>query len=60
MVVVKNHEMEIGYPTNVKHLAHIGSAGNAPTGCKTCLYDRNIRIQVINPEVLWSNRGTSG
>ncbi|XP_062224938.1 CRIB domain-containing protein RIC11-like [Phragmites australis] len=30
--VVKEHEMEIGYPTDVKHVAHIGwgsSAGNA-------------------------------
>ncbi|XP_074324630.1 CRIB domain-containing protein RIC9-like isoform X2 [Apium graveolens] len=33
MVVVEEHEMEIGYPTNVKHLAHVGwdgPAGNAP------------------------------
>lgn len=32
--VVKEREMEIGYPTDVKHLAHIGwdgSSGNAPT-----------------------------
>nr|CAB3485832.1 unnamed protein product [Digitaria exilis] len=30
--VVKEHEMEIGYPTDVKHVAHIGwdsAAGNA-------------------------------
>ncbi|XP_073154159.1 CRIB domain-containing protein RIC10-like [Henckelia pumila] len=32
--VVKEREMEIGYPTDVKHLAHIGwdgPSGNAPT-----------------------------
>ncbi|XP_047309130.1 CRIB domain-containing protein RIC10-like [Impatiens glandulifera] len=32
--VVKEREMEIGYPTDVKHLAHIGSngsSGNAPS-----------------------------
>ncbi|KAL0300812.1 UNVERIFIED_CONTAM: CRIB domain-containing protein RIC10 [Sesamum radiatum] len=32
--VVKEREMEIGYPTDVKHVAHIGwdgPSGNAPT-----------------------------
>ena len=32
LAVVKEHEMEIGYPTDVKHVAHIGwdsAAGNA-------------------------------
>ncbi|XP_062196735.1 CRIB domain-containing protein RIC10-like [Phragmites australis] len=28
--VVKEHQMEIGYPTNVKHVAHIG--WDSPTG----------------------------
>ncbi|KAL6659408.1 hypothetical protein ACP70R_003448 [Stipagrostis hirtigluma subsp. patula] len=28
--VVKEHEMEIGYPTNVKHVAHVG--WDSPTG----------------------------
>ncbi|XP_076884130.1 CRIB domain-containing protein RIC10-like [Bidens hawaiensis] len=32
--VIKEREMEIGYPTDVKHVAHIGwdgSSGNAPS-----------------------------
>ena len=34
VVVVKEREMEIGYPTDVKHVAHIGldaAAGSAPS-----------------------------
>ncbi|XP_039004416.1 CRIB domain-containing protein RIC10-like isoform X2 [Hibiscus syriacus] len=34
VVVVKEREMEIGYPTDVKHVAHIGwdgSSGSAPS-----------------------------
>ncbi|KAL6843099.1 hypothetical protein ACP4OV_026812 [Aristida adscensionis] len=30
LAVVKEHEMEIGYPTNVKHVAHVG--WDSPTG----------------------------
>ena len=34
VVVVKEREMEIGYPTDVKHVAHIGldaTSGSAPS-----------------------------
>lgn len=34
VVVTKEHEIEIGYPTDVKHVAHIGwdgPSGGAPT-----------------------------
>lgn len=30
--VVKEREMEIGYPTDVKHVAHIGWDGPSGTG----------------------------
>jgi hypothetical protein len=30
LAVVKEHQMEIGYPTDVKHVAHIG--WDSPTG----------------------------
>ena len=39
VVVVKEREMEIGYPTDVKHVAHIGLdglSGTAP-GWVCCL-----------------------
>ncbi|XWS12802.1 hypothetical protein CRYUN_Cryun37aG0121500 [Craigia yunnanensis] len=34
VVVVKEREMEIGYPTDVKHVAHIGLDG--PSGTAPC------------------------
>jgi hypothetical protein len=40
VVVVKEREMEIGYPTDVKHVAHIGvdgPSGNAPTWVRVLL-----------------------
>lgn len=30
-IVVKDREMEIGYPTDVKHVAHIGWDGQSGT-----------------------------
>jgi len=57
LAVVKEHEMEIGYPTDVKHVAHIGwdsAAGNAsPSWVKnTCIFVFPI-IAVTYPNVCW-------
>lgn len=31
IVVVKDRDMEIGYPTDVKHVAHIGLDNSSPS-----------------------------
>lgn len=42
VVVVKEREIEIGYPTDVKHVAHIGwdgPSGSGPSWVRRSLYE---------------------
>lgn len=50
LAVVKEREMEIGYPTDVKHVAHIGldgPSGSAPSWVCTAVYKSSSSINCV-------------
>jgi hypothetical protein len=47
LAAVKEHEMEIGYPTDVKHVAHIGWDSAAGSASPSWVNAQGTRIQCI-------------
>lgn len=49
ILVVKEREMEIGYPTDVKHVAHIGWDGPSGTAPSWVRYHLHHHLVSISP-----------
>jgi len=47
LAAVKEHEMEIGYPTDVKHVTHIGWDSAAGSASPSWVNAQGTRIQCI-------------
>lgn len=53
IAVVKDREIEIGYPTDVKHVAHIGLDNSSPSASAPS-WVRVLRLQNLFDLIFWS------